>query len=800
MASALSAPAQDPSVVRQVLRDQSFRSLHAAVPADASRRTAPEEWGMATLLPTADPQRVGPRNADPNQLDSVYLYGYDSLNGIWFPRQRTIHLYDAAGRRTETRRHIRAMNGAGWKAELWILFSYDAQGREVNRLTSRWSDFFSTWQPALSDSTEYDDLGRPVRYRQQAWHFATSTWHHTYQQLLQYDPEGRVRHRTEQQWDNNAWRNHHREQFSYQLPADTLEILTERPDPLDNAEWIPEIRIEFVYGSNGLLLEKAHNRWEATSGWVLRQRQQFQYEGSALTGAVDFLQEPGGWYPYRRERYQYGTGGWLAEITAQQWDPFIGDWRNTFREHRTPDDQGRLQTRHLFPWEPTAFGLLNKARTLLSYNQNGDTVQLLTQHWNDLTHQWTLAWREQRKHNGNGQTSVSTMVRWDPSAGQWVFEARMLLHYLPGGQPDEVRYQRWHPNGQTWADTYRLSYEYNQQGQRSADVFYAKTPDGDWHPLVRSLYEYHPNGRTALFRHQLYQEGSGWTNEYQHAYSYNSEDLLSEDLMSAWDPDNQAWQARERTLYLYGPSGWITQRTQQRMYLDWVNEHRTLFLYDPDGLLLEELRQEWVPTLFAWRNEHRNNHQYNLSGVLLQQHRSRWNIVADNWESAEKTDYMYNASQQLVGSTTSRWDGDGVGWTATDATLLQYDGQGHATEWLSQRRGPQQWAWVPYLQEEYFWADPLSATDPATSAHLSAACNCRHANPYRSGGPIRCEGLTEGPWEILLYNGSGTMVYRQTLQAAEDFTIRSELPPGFYLLVIRQAGRQAYRGKMVVAR
>jgi hypothetical protein len=738
------------------------------------------------------------RNADPDLLDSVYVYRYDSLLGTWYPQQRTIHRYDSESRRLETLQQRQDKDGAGWQEELWILYTYDIKSREIHRLTSHWSEYFSTWQPALSDSTAYDDLGRPIRFMEQAWHFATSNWLHTRQHLLQYDSAGRLHSRTEQHWDNNTWRNHRREHFSYLLPADTLEILSERPDPTNNDDWMPDKRVEFEYGSNGFLSEKRHSLWNATSGWVLRQRQQFQYQGTALTNAVDYLQETSGWYPYRREQYQYEAGGWLAGIVTQQWDPFISDWRNTFREERVPDEQGRLQTRHLFPWEPSAYGLVNSVRTLLSYNNKGDTVSSLTQHWNDLALQWIPAWREQHKHNGNGQPTLSTLVRWDPAASQWVFESRLLSAYLPDGQPEVSRYQRWRPDGQTWEDTYRLTYAYNQQGKPIAIVFQTKGSDGGWHPLTQSVYEYHPSGQTAVFRHQLYQEGSGWINEYQHRYTYNSENLLWEDELAWWDADNSTWAPTERTHHLYNPSGLVSQRVEQRMDQDWVNEFRSLFLYDINGLLLEELRQEWEPVLYTWRNELRNHRQYNQTGILLQRHRSRWNILADNWESSEKTDYLYNAALQLTGSTTSRWDGDNVGWTATEATLIGYDLLGHAADQLSQRRGPMAWAWMPYRQEEFFWRAALSATDPGAPPLLSAACDCRYANPYRFGSPIRCEGLPEGPWEMRLYHPTGTTVVRQTFHTAGDFVINGPFPAGMYLLVIHQQGKPIYHGKILL--
>ena len=57
-------------------------------------------------------------------------------------------------------------------------------------------------------------------------------------------------------------------------------------------------------------------------------------------------------------------------------------------------------------------------------------------------------------------------------------------------------------------------------------------------------------------------------------------------------------------------------------------------------------------------------------------------------------------------------------------------------------------------------------------------------NPYPPGSTISVSGLSEGTYEVQLYNISGQMTYNAIYNSGENFCLEGNFPEGLYLLNI----------------
>ncbi len=401
--------------------------------------------------------------------------------------------------------------------------------------------------------------------------------------------------------------------------------------------------------------------------------------------------------------------------------------------------------------------------------------------------------------------------------------------YRDGGT-DTILGYKWHHINQEWVLRARIIKHYNANEQVTEKFFQHLSPDNNWINGLHFLYVYDGNGnrveKTIQFWHRFCQQ---WVNHHHRMNVFNAADQLTEVTTQRWAADSMQWVNRHHRLFVYDNDLLVVDTVQTWRFfaglwgnkhlnyyhydsLDrlharithhwrpfvnhWVKEHRGLFKYYPDGDLKGVLKQVWNPITQYWKDISRNHFQYDDYGNRISNLKQIWKPFSYTWEGVELRLFTYDDDFliEAVFKAKRPWQ---LTWHNKKKCVFDYDDDGNMIEKLVQH-------WSGYFQEWYnfrLWQMVLEGKSSYAGILNNQDNNnveLSFKNPYTSGSTIYLSGLTEGLYQVNVYNMSGQIVFTGSYASGDNFSLDAKLPEGLYLLNVARNGNVLKREKIVI--
>lgn len=195
--------------------------------------------------------------------------------------------------------------------------------------------------------------------------------------------------------------------------------------------------------------------------------------------------------------------------------------------------------------------------------------------------------------------------------------------------------------------------EYRLDSLQSFAWDHALLPD-DWLMQVRWHYNYNNGGVNFTNLLQLIKDSGIWLNSYQEIRTYNVDDKLESKIIQYWIGDQ--WVNFIKQEYTYDGSGnndLITTYSPNGM--DWILITQQLLTYNSSDLITEDITQQWIGT---WTNSQKITYTYDVD-LLMQIEYYNW-VVTDWAATANiRNIYTYNVSDQVETDTQEFNNGGG---------------------------------------------------------------------------------------------------------------------------------------------
>lgn len=357
----------------------------------------------------------------------------------------------------------------------------------------------------------------------------------------------------------------------------------------------------------------------------------------------------------------------------------------------------------------------------------------------------------------NQQRDTMQITQYWDSFRNWTNSMRQTWRY---DQMDNLHlhlYDFWDNADMAWILQFgsRSYHEYNANNQITS-ITYAEYYSNQWNPWGRVLIEYDSAGRHVVTVGQDWDElDSKWVNSWRDKYHFNAQNAWEMVEYYFWDEFSQTWDYEGRAIDItwldFSELKWLTVTLQAWDGQSWLNFQKIFSDYNSAQQLLSTTTQGWDGT--AWVNVERNRYEYDQYGFTTLE-------VTESWEGntwiiifGQRYEVIYDAYANPISIKTEYIDWSGSSWVPVSKLLL---------EWEIVTKAPQtkgmEFSIYPNPAQQF-----LKLQMPEKTANLEYA-------------------IFDQTSRIML---SGTIL-------GETLNIEM-LPPGIYVLQLRQSGLMAAR-------
>ncbi|MBI3500852.1 MAG: T9SS type A sorting domain-containing protein [Bacteroidetes bacterium] len=366
----------------------------------------------------------------------------------------------------------------------------------------------------------------------------------------------------------------------------------------------------------------------------------------------------------------------------------------------------------------------------------------------------------------------------------------------------------WDTTGNSWLYADSVHASYNTNSDITQEDYYFSNP----FPEQRITYTYTATHKLLNMLTQWW-NGTSWDNSYQEVYTYNGNDLMTQDLSQTWNTSTSAWDNQNQYLYTYNANNKMTQEIGQGWNAttsEWDNWFKMDLTYNGNQQDIQETYSSWNTTTNVWDYSDKVDLKYNTGGVLKIATVELWNTSTSAWDS---TDYYPNITWHYWSGDyrTSTWQSDtvlswnGSGWDLSWRDTYTYDAKNNQTDYKEETYSNPNWTisyeysfsylydannnitqliqqdWDPnkntivnYHKRDYFDYSPYSAVAEINSD------DGIFIYPNPSSGQFTVSGL-QSAVQITVYNLVGEAAYQTTVNSKQQ-TVNLNAASGIYLL------------------
>lgn len=261
-----------------------------------------------------------------------------------------------------------------------------------------------------------------------------------------------------------------------------------------------------------------------------------------------------------------GTDPRLQESVRED---FSGDsWKNSVKETYTYNTDGLLYYRMGYTWASSAWQESDRMTYL--YNSDSTVAAIVLE---QKAGSWTFTEKQDYTYVNK---KVVSMVKYRWQNFTWVNSQKIENTYDGSSDRTEELTLQWLANA--WANMFKLVMTYDTAHNLIASINNAWTPTNEWNEAGKKLFTYDSNGYRIEELTQTKQDGN-WKDYGKITMRYDTAGNTVELLNQIYE--NNAWQNSQKSLFVYGYLGKLTQES----YYLWAGDsfaiqHRITYRYE----------------------------------------------------------------------------------------------------------------------------------------------------------------------------------------------------------------------------
>lgn len=230
-----------------------------------------------------------------------------------------------------------------------------------------------------------------------------------------------------------------------------------------SGSWVTGMKFEMTYDANGRISVHHMLRPSGAGTRVSYQKVTFTYDASGnITKELreQWNTTTNAWENYSQKLNEY-TANNLAKQTRQMWHNSA--WANDQVAEYTYNN-GLKQDYFFTSWNYMTGNLMNKSKTVYSYNGSGHFTQMLTQDYDANTATYKDKYREVHTVNAKGNILLTETANWNATGGVW--DAYSKLAYTYDSKDRNVRdtFETWDAVNSKWKPSLTYEYTYDDSG------------------------------------------------------------------------------------------------------------------------------------------------------------------------------------------------------------------------------------------------------------------------------------------------------------------------------------------------
>lgn len=268
-------------------------------------------------------------------------------------------------------------------------FTYDAQGRQTGRVTTR--------ATAVTPGSPF------VNYMRRSY---------------SYDASGNLVKSVTEIWDNNAWKNQQQRMSVYS----NGEQVKETWQMWENNAWANQQEYEYTY-ANGLKTEYLYTGWNITTGAIMNKA---------------------------KTLYTYNSSKHMTMLTTQRYNMGTQVFEDDSREVYTVNAKGERIHTFSEKWD-AANSTWNKTNQLINtYTATGNLYRDTFERWDDVNNVWIPSLTYEYSYDANDNNTDMVLQMWNTDSAKYINDQRLAYKYNSFKQRTHYESLRWDYATQTW--------------------------------------------------------------------------------------------------------------------------------------------------------------------------------------------------------------------------------------------------------------------------------------------------------------------------------------------------------------
>lgn len=290
----------------------------------------------------------------------------------------------------------------------------------------------------------------------------------------------------------------------------------------------------------------------------------YNYATDGRLQQVNYVENVAGtWQNLARKHLTYANGR-ISQYRLERWDANNQVWQDNYLEQRAYDANGRLES----VMKRTGINNMEmQMRSAYSYDENGNLSRILNQ---TMDNGWNNHSQQTFQNNEVGIPELTLSFAWNGSGWDSLSKESSTFEAF-GFQWETYSLSLKDENSGNLEPVIREQYGYNRRGYwRWMTQQVWDKDQGVWENAVREEYDYTNNGIWTSWLQQGWENGD-WVNTIRQRYNPNGE--IREDLLQAFNTNNQTWENATRVLNKFDENGNLEREAGPQSWAGqgWVN-------------------------------------------------------------------------------------------------------------------------------------------------------------------------------------------------------------------------------------
>ena len=258
------------------------------------------------------------------------------------------------------------------------------------------------------------------------------------------------------------------------------------------------------------------------------------------------------WQNSSKVTYAYTGLNQPLEQIQLTWQKDSSAWKNLFKISDIYD-QNNLHINHYeYEWNDSSYTWINTLRITYTNNLASLPYTAIKEFWNASKLEWDTLQQITFIYNQENWLMTILTQNYQQSNGTWQDYYLKYYTYFPSGEIHTATGNIWDSMHSVYLiDSYQ---KMDSLTNKVAENYTYSVDQGTFLITggVKDLYTFKPTGDTLTHVNQTWNvSGINWDNKSQILYSYDSHNLLSEELTQEWTTASSAWTNWKKSDYYY---------------------------------------------------------------------------------------------------------------------------------------------------------------------------------------------------------------------------------------------------------